>query len=64
MKQRWDICGPIDPDIDVSLDRYLPELKVKFGQVWSVHRCDKPGCDRRWWTQGPQEPVCCCLIWC
>ena len=44
MKQRWDIWGPLDPDIDVSLDRYLPQLKVKFGQVWAVHSCDKPGC--------------------
>ena len=44
MKQRWDIRGPIDPDIDISLERYLPELKAKFGQVWAEHRCDKPGC--------------------
>ena len=44
MKQRCDIRGPIDPDIDVSLDHYLPSLKVKFGQVWGQHKCDKPGC--------------------
>ena len=31
------------PDIDISLDRYMPELKVKFGQNWGEHRCKKPG---------------------
>ena len=43
IKQRWDISGPLNPDIDISLDRYMPELKVKFGQNWGKHRCNKPG---------------------
>ena len=43
IKQRWDIRGPLNPDIDISLDRYMPELKVKFGQNWGEHRCKKPG---------------------
>lgn len=43
IKQRWDINGPVHPDIDISLERYMPELKVKFGQVWGEHRCEKPG---------------------
>ena len=43
IKQRWDISGPLHTDIDVSLEQFIPILKVKFGQVWSSHRCDKPG---------------------
>ena len=34
----------MNPDIDVSLAHYLPLLKVKFGQNWSEHHCEKPGC--------------------
>lgn len=26
------------------MDCYLPAIKLKFGQVWGGHRCDKPGC--------------------
>ena len=43
IKQRWDISGPLHPDIDMSLERYMPELKVKFGRNWGEHRCKKPG---------------------
>ena len=44
LKQRWNIEGPINPDIDLSLEKYLPKLKVDFGKVWAEHRCEKPGC--------------------
>ena len=44
LKQRWDIRGPLSPDIDVSMERYWPYIKTKFGQVWSEHHCEKAGC--------------------
>ena len=44
LKQRWDIRGPLHPNVDIAIDCYLSAIKLKFGQVWGGHRCDKPGC--------------------
>ena len=62
LKQRYNIPGPLFPNIDESLNLYNDKIQREFSKRWSKHKCNVPGCSTVLIFDGGCKVIVCTLF--